>query len=202
VQVDVAGSQSPTGANISAHWTVTPPDGLVAAPVLADAATSSFTAAIAGTWRVCADVIDAVGTLACAQVCSEVDVIPSAGLHVELLWQPLIPSPLHDRAADISDLDLHLAMIPTDGLDRDCDGAPEPWFSSTWDVWSATPSQPWGLVAPDDDGVLAVENHHGLGPEIAEVQAPSGTATVPQTYTIAVHHWDDHGNGTAPQLRI
>lgn len=203
VALDVSGSQSPTGAKVSARWTISPPGDLVPAPVLADAAKTSFVASIAGTWRVCADVRDTIGTLGCAEVCSEIDVVPDAGLHVELLWQPLAGAKVHARSPDLSDLDLHLAMAPTDGLDRDCDGTPDPWFSGHWDVWDATPAQPWGFIGSDDDGVLVVENHHGAGPEVAEVAVPSGTSALPQTYTVAVHHWDDHGNGPAlAQVRI
>ena len=197
VAIDVAATKSPSGAKVTAQWTIAPPGDLVAAPVLADAVAAHFVASIAGTWRVCADVRDGVGFVGCAQVCKDIDVVPSAGLHVELLWQMMNPPVVHDRAPDRSDLDLHLAMAPSDGLDRDCDGSPEPWFSSHWDTWDGTPNQPWGLVGTADDGVLVVENHHGAGPEVAEVAAPSGTADVPQTYTIAVHHWDSQGNGAA-----
>ncbi len=202
LKASAADSLSPTGAAVTARWRLLPPDAWLLPPPIADGLVASFAPAIAGPWGVCVAVSDADGVQGCAEVCSEVTVVPAEALRVELLWQtPADPDPIDSGPGAGADLDLHLAMLPSDGLDRDCDGQPDPWFGATWDTWWGATTQMWGVPTTADDGVLALDDSDGQGPEVATVQAPAGTSSQPQTYTIGVHAWHDHGHG-ASQARV
>ncbi len=196
LQASAADSLSPSGAAVTARWRLLPPDPWLTAPPIADGLVAAFAPVIAGSWGVCVALHDAAGVKGCAEVCSEVAVLPAEALRVELLWQTPADADANDSGPGAgADLDLHLAMLPSDGVDRDCDGQPDPWFSASWDTWWGAVAQPWGAPTTADDGTLVLDDSDGQGPEVASVQAPAGTSAKPQTYTIGVHAWHDHGHG-------
>ncbi len=154
------------------------------------------------------EVADSDGKVGCGPVEYTVQVIPDAGLHVELLWDT--PQDADPNDKDGADLDLHFAHpeaekanICTDPLtlcagkpcvcqmDGDKDGTPDPWFASTFDCYWFNPQPFWGsATAPEDDPFLALDDTDGYGPENLNMAAPENAL-----YRVGVHYWDAHDYG-------
>ena len=162
-------------------------------------ANPTFQTNAAGVYKFCLEVWDANGIKSCGPACAEVAVIPDEALHVELQWN----TPADPDGSDVgvgagADLDLHFAHPLAAMTDKDCDGTPDPWFSSPWDTFwfNATPS--WGSGASTaDDPSLDLDDTDGTGPENLNLAEPEGTVTDPAAYSVGVHYWHDHGYGAS-----
>jgi hypothetical protein len=86
-----------------------------------------------------------------------------------------------------------LAQAP----DVDCDGKPDPWFSNPFDVFWFNPSPDWGIVGPEQNATLDLDDTDGAGPENVNHCDPEGTVEDPYSYSVGVHYYDDHGFGQA-----
>lgn len=123
--------------------------------------------------------------------------VPSQALHVELLWKTPADSDETDTGQGVgSDLDLHFAHPLAQGPDQDCDGTPDPWFSSPFDAFWFNQYPKWGSAGSDDDDArLDLDDTDGAGPENINLNAPQGTAAEPFQYPVGVHYWNDFGFG-------
>lgn len=163
---------------------------------------------VVGVYKFRLTVKDSDGQDGCGPMDYIVQVVPDAGLHVELLWDT--PGDSNKADKDGSDLDLHFAHpdaekanICTNPLkicgtkpcacqmDGDGDGQPDPWFADTFDCYWFNPQPFWGNAQlPEDDPFLALDDTDGWGPENLNMASPE---SVP--YRIGVHYWDDHDYG-------
>ncbi len=193
-------SYSPIGAAIKNYlWTINQqPAGSNQALTPQDTFPNPFLQVnAAGEYAICLDVWDEFGTKSCKPACVQVLVIPSMDLHVELLWNTPADSDQTDSGpAAGADLDLHFAHPMAAGLDVDCDGKGDPWFSNPWDLFWFNPKPSWGdsnLAA--DDPSLDLDDTDGAGPENLNLEAPEGSKEAPFEYSIGVHYWNDHSYG-------
>ncbi len=167
---------------------------------------------VVGVYKFRLTVKDSDGKDGCGPMDYIVQVIPDAGLHVELLWDTPLDTDKNDDSG--ADLDLHFAHpdaekanICTDPLkmcgtkpcacqpDADVDGHPDPWFAATYDCFWFNSQPLWGNPQiPEDDPFLALDDTNGWGPENLNMAAPD-----PVLYRIGVHYWDAHdfGDSTA-----
>ena len=152
---------------------------------------------VAGNYTFCLDVWDANGVKACQPACTDVAVIPDKAIHVELLWNtPADPDQGDTGPGAGADLDLHFAHPLAALPDKDCDGQPDPWFSSQWDTFWFDPNPQWGSPnSTADNPSLDLDDTDGAGPENLSLADPEGTALDPAVYSIGVHYWHDHGFG-------
>ncbi len=131
--------------------------------------------------------------------------VPSQALHVELLWKTPADPDETDKGQGVgADLDLHFAHPLAQGPDQDCDGTPDPWFSTPFDAFWFNATPKWGSAATeDDDARLDLDDTDGAGPENVNLNAPQGVAESPVQYAIGVHYWNDFGFGKSfATLRI
>lgn len=167
---------------------------------------------VVGVYKFRLEVKDSGGQDGCGPTDYTVQVVPDAGLHVELLWDT--PSDTNKGDKDGADLDLHFAHPDAEKanicvdppklcsgkpcacqVDGDADGQPDPWFADTFDCYWFNPQPFWGnSLLPDDDPFLALDDTDGWGPENLNMAAPQNLL-----YRIGVHYWDahDYGDSTA-----
>lgn len=158
----------------------------------------------AGEYVVCLEVTDdkgaKSGSTQCPQeTCITILVIPNEALHVELLWKtPGDPDETNTGAGAGADMDLHFAHAFATGPDLDCDGTGDPWFHGTFDAFWYNVEPNWGSAKLNDDNPsLDLDDTDGAGPENLNLDLPEGTTQKPMTYSIGVHHWNDHGYGVS-----
>lgn len=158
---------------------------------------------IAGEYVFELQVWDDAGTESCKVSQLSVLVIPSMGLHVELLWDtPADEEKDTGPTADGSDLDLHLVHpLAYDAKtcdatttkacqpDLDKDGKTDPWFNAVYDCYWYNNTNQWGSVSSADNPGLDLDDTNGWGPENMNMQAPEDG----QKYGVGVHYWDKHG---------
>jgi hypothetical protein len=195
------GSYSPSGAAITKYkWSVKQPLGSNQ-PLIPSATFPSptLTANVAGEYEVCLDVWDEFDQPSCKPSCVTVQVLPyDNAIHIELLWDtPSDPDQTDTGPAAGADLDLHFAHPLAAGLDLDCDGVGDPWFSNPWDTFWFTPNPAWGDPTSADDPSLDLDDTSGEGPENLNADTLEGTEAEPVTYAVGVHYWNDHGYGAS-----
>ncbi len=230
IHLDASGSLVASGKTLKYKWSVVqqPPgtDAYVfspsdtAAKVVFGTSTNTVNGPqiqlnVVGVYKFQLDVKDSDGQDGCGPTTYTVQVIPDAGLHVELLWD----TPLDTNKTDTgpgagSDLDLHFAHPDAEKanicvdppkmcngkpcacqVDGDGDGQPDPWFAATYDCYWFNPQPFWGdPQLPEDDPFLALDDTDGWGPENLNMAAPQSII-----YRIGVHYWDahDYGDSTA-----
>ncbi len=151
----------------------------------------------AGPYTICLNVTDSTGleSNSCQETCSDVIVVPSDCLHVELLWHT--PGDKDETDDFGADLDLHVAHSLAGGADTDCDGKPDPWFDASFDCFWFDGKPQWGSAAASvkDDPDLALDDTDGAGPENINLPQPQGTQVEPTQYPVGVHYWNDKGLG-------
>lgn len=162
-----------------------------------------LTVNIAGEYIFELQVWDDTGTEACKISTMSVLVIPSMGLHIELLWDtPADDTKDTGPQAEGSDLDLHLAhqkayeaktcdATTTKACqpDLDKDGKTDPWFNSVYDCYWYNNTNQWGTNISTDNPALDLDDTNGWGPENMNMQAPEND----MLYAVGVHYWDKHG---------
>ncbi len=200
IHLDGTASYSPAGAAIKQYkWTIKQPLGSNQ-PLIPSATFPSptLTADAAGEYKICLDVWDEFGEKSCKPACAEALVLPNNAIHIELLWDtPSDPDQTDSGPVAGADLDLHFAHPLAAGLDLDCDGVGDPWFSNPWDAFWFNPSPAWGDPTSADDPSLDLDDTDGAGPENLNVEIPEGTEAEPVTYAVGVHYWNDHGYGAS-----
>ncbi len=194
----VAGS----GATIAGYkWTVKQPTGSMQTFLpSATYADPTFVANVGGEYTFCLDVTDNNGLSACTPACVTVTVIPTDELHIELVWDTPADPDQTDRGPALgADMDLHFASDLSQNPDVDCDGAPDPWFDSTFDCFWYNPAPQWGAADPNvyDNPTLDLDDTDGAGPENLNLTQPEGTAANPRWYAIGVHYKNDNGFGVS-----
>ncbi len=193
-------SLAPGGGQIKKwKWTVKQPSGSNQ-PLLPSATFPNPTlqANAAGEYEFCLDVWDQNDVKSCVPACIKVLVIPNNAIHVELLWDtPSDPDQTDNGPAAGADLDLHFAHPLASGLDHDCDGVGDPWFSNPWDAFWFNPNPSWGAAIITDDPSLDLDDTDGAGPENLNVEESEGSLDEPVSYSVGVHYWNDHGYGTS-----
>ena len=150
------------------------PDGS-RAELTANTGTSEMLVDLAGTYSVSLTVRNSIGLYSPAALCT-FEAIPTDALHVELIWN-----------TNNSDLDLHLIQ-----------GGAE-IFDPEGDVCFCNPEPTWGdSLDTTDDPTLDLDDMYGYGPENINIEEPAD-----DTYTIAVHYYQDNGGGaTTATVRI
>lgn len=196
VEFDAIQSYGIDGDITEVSWTVEGPSGSqIAFDPSAQAEAVSIELAVVGTYVVSLMVWDAGGTPACAPTEHVVEVVPTSGLLVELVWSTPGDTDPTDTGFDAgSDMDLHLQHPLAVGQDVDGDGEPDGWFDQPLDVYWCNPGPDWGLVADpkaNDDPALLGDDVDGSGPETIVLPEPEAE----RTYRVGVHSWDDHGYG-------
>lgn len=136
------------------------------------------------------------GVPSCPDATYTVLVQPDQAIHVELTW--VTPGDVDETDTGErkgSDLDLHFAHQNAIGPDIDRDGAPDPWFDDTWDVFWSNKAPNWASFDPSakDDPSLDRDDTDGGGPENLGLRVPEDGVT----YRIAAHYWDDWNFGPA-----
>ena len=195
IALDGSQSAACTGTIAAYAWTVEGPPGT--APVLtpgASAAAVQCVPTVVGDYTFRLSVRDSEGRESAEPAALRVEVRPDTRLHVELTWRtPLDPDETDEGPETGSDVDLHFAHEQAGGEpDLDGDGAPDPWFDTTFDCFWFNRSPAWdpgGKANP----VLDRDDFDGGGPEIVSVAEPETGGT----YRIAVHYWSDHDYGEA-----
>jgi hypothetical protein len=159
----------------------------------------TFTANAAGVYEFCLEVFDSSDPpqKSCEPACVTVLVIPSEALHLELLWKTPEDEDETDKGQGVgADVDLHFAHPLAQGPDLDCDGAPDPWFSTQFDAFWFNPKPKWGSAGSEaDDARLDLDDTDGAGPENVNLSEPQGNLDEVQQYHVGVHYWNDHGFG-------
>lgn len=196
------GSAASSGAKVAKFkWTVTQPPGSIQTFVPnAGFPNPSFTANVAGTYKFCLEVWDDTGVKSCLEGCKDVLVVPTAAIHLELLWNtPSDPDQSDSGPGAGADMDLHFAHQKASGPDVDCDGVGDPWFSNPFDMFWFNPNPAWGSTSPlvNDDPSLDLDDTDGAGPENANLDAPEGSAADPIWYAIGVHYWNPQSFGVS-----
>ena len=193
-------SVAPGGGQIKKYkWTVKQPQGSNQ-PLLPSAnfPNPTLQANTAGDYTFCLNVWDQNDVISCDSQCATVQVLPTNAIHIELLWDtPSDPDQVDSGPAAGADLDLHFAHPLASGLDHDCDGVGDPWFSNPWDTFWFNPKPSWGAVGTTDDPTLDLDDTDGAGPENLNVEESEGSLDQPVAYSIGVHYWNDHGFGTS-----
>ena len=175
---------------------------------------------VAGEYDFKLTVWDDAGNVNCQAGETVVLVVPTEGIHVELLWDtPGDPDKTDTGPSAGSDLDLHFAnqakfcsdqslpcytktcQDPPEMCgakkcacqpDVDKDGEPDPWFHSLYDCFWFNPTPNWGsLVDHADDPRLDLDDTDGWGPENLNLPSPEYNVQ----YTVGVHYWDAHSFG-------
>ncbi len=155
----------------------------------------TFEVNVAGVYTFHLTVFDEFGTPSCFAEKYEVVVIPDQAIHTELLWStPEDPDETDTGPEAGSDLDLHFLHPFAAGPDLDGDGAPDGWFDIPFDAFWFNAHPNWGSFDPffNDDPSLDRDDTDGAGPENINLNIPENL-----TYRVGVHHWNDHGYGTA-----
>ncbi len=191
-------SLAPAGGQIKKYqWTVKQPLGSNQ-PLLPSASFPKPTlqANAAGEYEFCLHVWDQKNVQSCIPSCTKVLVIPNDHIHIELLWDTPSDADQTDNGPVAgADLDLHFAHPLAAGLDRDCDGVGDPWFSNPSDTFWFNPNPAWGAPAITDDPSMDLDDTDGAGPENLNVQEAEGTLDTPVAYSVGVHYWNDHCHG-------
>lgn len=159
----------------------------------------TFQTNVAGEYEFWLDVWDDSNppVKSCNPAVQKVIAVPSQALHVELLWKTPADPDETDKGQGVgADLDLHFAHPLAQGPDQDCDGTPDPWFSTPFDAFWFNATPKWGSAATeDDDARLDLDDTDGAGPENVNLNAPQGVAESPVQYAVGVHYWNDFGFG-------
>ena len=195
----LSGSQSfgPVGPIAEWTWTVEQPQGSVSGfQPSASFPEPTFETNVAGLYAFTLEVTDEQGVTSCVPAKTEVLVIPSEAIHIELLWTtPGDPDEADEGPEAGSDLDLHFVHTEYASMpDKDGDGMPDGWFDPIFDTFWFNAEPNWGTFDPnvDDNPGLDRDDTDGAGPENLNLNIPENV-----TYRIGVHYWDDHDYGPA-----
>jgi hypothetical protein len=189
-------SHSPSGNVVKYQWAMEQPALSASKFVPSDTYPSpTFAANVLGKYVFHLDVWDEFGRKSCVPATAEVYAATGCALHVELLWtSPGDPNPDDEGPLAGTDVDLHLAHPNASQSDLDGDGAKDPWFDPSWDVFWFYPLQNWGSISSNDDNPsLDLDDVDGNGPENVNLCLPEDG----KTYAVGVNYWDDHGFGTS-----
>ncbi len=185
-------------------------DAIFGTPTANNAGEIKQTINVVGEYQFKLQVWDDSGTESCAPALFTLLVIPSVGLHVELLWDtPGDTTKDTGSAAEGADLDLHFvhskayeaqkcggAVVDKCQPDQDKDSQADPWFHGVYDAYWFNPHPNWGSAASGaDNPSLDLDDTNGWGPENLNMETPEDGVT----YGIGVHYWDafDFGESTA-----
>lgn len=175
---------------------------------------------VAGEYDFKLTVWDDAGNVNCMAAQAVVLVVPTEGIHVELLWDTPGDADKTDTGLNAgSDLDLHFAnqskfcadatqpcfaktcQDPPEMCgkkpcacqpDLDKDGEPDPWFHNLYDCFWFNPTPNWGsLPDHEDDPRLDLDDTDGWGPENLNLPSPENNVQ----YSVGVHYWDAHTYG-------
>jgi len=193
-------------AGAAYRWTVVQPDG--SASVLlptAHARDVAFEANVVGTYVFTVDVVLPDGThglSGCPATPLSVAAVPSAALHVELVWDtPADPDPTDEGPDAGVDLDLHFVAVERATADGNGDGIVDGLFDPVSDTFWFNPVPNLGTLDPaiGDDPSLDRDDTDGAGPENLNVPTPPADAR----YNVFVHVWSAHDFGvSAATVRI
>ncbi|MBL8784566.1 MAG: hypothetical protein JNJ59_06705 [Deltaproteobacteria bacterium] len=177
-----------TGDAVIWSWTlVSAPNGFIEPLRQATTAEATLEASLAGKYRIALDVRDALGRRACDPAEVELNLVPTAAVHLELIWNDNTDDP--NRGAD---LDLHLLDPDAVGLDLDKDGDKDGYFDSVLDCAWHNPSPTWSADVATPEGPAPVarllrRDDTGYGPEVIALDHP-----IPErVYKVGFHVWDD-----------
>lgn len=162
---------------------------------------------VAGEYQFKLQVWDDTGTESCAPAISTLLVIPSVGLHVELLWDTPEDDTKDTGNGNGADLDLHFThpkamegqlcsatVTKQCQPDLDKDSKADPWFHEVYDCYWYNPSPKWGSAASaNDDPGLDLDDTDGWGPENLNMATPEDG----MKYGVGVHYWDSFGYGNS-----
>lgn len=190
-----SGSKSPAGTAIAKfEWAVSQPAGSNQALSPGGSAPDvSLVAATVGPYSFCLSVWDAKGVKSCTPSCVEVLVVPGNEVSAGLTWQT--PNAKGTDGSPGADLDLHFAHPMAKGLDRDCDGVGDPWFSNPWDAFWYNLKPTWTTPGSPTDPTLSGDDKAGVIGETLSLTKSEGTLNDPVAYTVGVHYWNDHDLG-------
>jgi hypothetical protein len=125
-----------------------------------NAATTTFTSVIVGTFTLRFTVTDAMGR---AASCTTMVTMQGHGLRVEMVWD-----------TDGTDIDLHVH-----------NNLATRWFESPNDAYYANRRPEWDAPGVMDNPALDTDDTNGRGPENIRVDAPPTS----QIYTVGVHYF-------------
>ncbi len=185
-----ADSSSPGGEITAWQWFVMGPSGGANVVLPSSSHTEPFLHVdLAGTYEIHLRVWDETGMESCAEEVATVEVVPDAGIHVELVWESE-----GDEGGGIgTDVDLHLLHPKAEGLDRDDDGQGDGWFHLPWDCFWFNPNpSAWAEGYGGNVGLnpeLLRDDQFGDGPEVLRVSEPLAGAE----YRLGVHFWEGNG---------
>ncbi|MBI5608750.1 MAG: hypothetical protein HY902_07700 [Deltaproteobacteria bacterium] len=176
------------------HWTAKLPAGSSAQLLPNDSVPNPVLPAdVAGQYELCVTV-SAPSLPGDCSACVTVEAVPDPSVVVELSWDtPAAATPTGTGPGSGADLDLHLAHPNAVGPDKDCDGAPDPWFAAKFDAFWANPKPDWG--APNSTLDNPYVGSSGASGEYATLLEPEGSAANPVAYSVGVHYWKDNGFG-------
>ena len=149
---------------------------------------------MAGEYTFSLTVRDDENVESCEPAILKVVVIPDEAIHVELVWSSEKDENMEDQGeGNGTDMDLHFAHPFALGPDLDADGAPDPWYDTTFDCFYFNKTPNWGTFDPDveDDPSLDRDDIDGWGPENLNINIPEEGAD----YLVGVHYWNDHEFG-------
>ena len=203
LSLDGRGSYAPFGRIVNWNWTVVAwPEGTprpILIPGFTDPAPMVEVNSV-GLYTFRLSVRDESGNSSGPAVCPDAEftvmVQPDQAIHVELTWTSPDPrATTEDGEGGGTDLDLHFAHEFAVGPDLDGDGAPDPWFDRTWDVFWYNANPNWASFDPgvSDDPSLDRDDIDGGGPENLNLAIPEDGVR----YRIGVHAWNDWGFGTS-----
>lgn len=194
VTLDGGGSIDPSGQDLSYQWQVTSrPDASSATIADPTSKTPTLLADLAGTFTVCLTVNNEDQCVSDPS-CININVVPQAELHIELLWHMGV-----DSAEEPTDLDLHYRTPQGSWFSGHDELACPDGDNQSDSVWWCVPNPDWGGGAdgsePDgiseNDPLLDVDNLVGDGPEnINQELLFDG-----EGFRVGVHNFRDNGHG-------
>lgn len=169
-----------TGATIETYsWSITSvPEGADVEMIPSQAFVApTVKLPLAGVYGFELSVTDSKGNASCLPGTVEVVATPTQPVYVELLWD-MVPDPGQegDDKTLAADLDLHVAHPQASMPDVDGDGAPDPWFDSTYDCYKENPNPDWAAASPQGAADLLTSSTDGTWPEAVALEAGGGGA--------------------------